>query len=109
MTQAPSATVFDFMKRGQIKEFHEVFGRYIDWCAAQGLPQAASEPTNALDAARYRYLRGRCDDCAVELSFSPSVEKGWITVQQNNDQGPALDAAIDAAMAERPAEGGSKT
>ena len=36
MTQAPSATVFDFMTRGQIKEFHEVFGRYIDWCAAQG-------------------------------------------------------------------------
>ena len=65
------------------------------------------EPTDALDAARYRWLRGRCDDCAVELSFSPSVERGWITVQQGNEQGPALDAAIDAAMAKRAAEGGS--
>ena len=75
MTQAP-VTVFDFMTRGQIKEFHEVFGRYIDWCAAQGLPQAASEPTDALGAARYVFT-------------------------------PPLDAAIDSAMAERPAEGGS--
>ena len=33
---APRVTVFDFMTRGQSKEFHEVFGRYIDWQAAQG-------------------------------------------------------------------------
>ena len=46
MTQAPSATVFDFMTLGQIKEFHEVFGRYIDWRTAQGIPQAASDPTD---------------------------------------------------------------
>ena len=88
MTQAPDApraTVFDFMTRGQIKEFHEVFGRYIDWCAAQGLPQAASEPTDALDAAT-----------PYDLGFAHGVR-----FADENLTGK------DIAMAERPAEGGS--
>ena len=111
MTQAPDApraTVFDFMTRGQIKEFHEVFGRYIDWCNAQGLPQAASEPTDALDAARLDWLEARRHtNINVPLRSKRVVRIEYVSDDGCNEEaeGGSLRAAIDAAMAERPAEG----
>lgn len=58
---------------------------------------------DAQDAARYRWLRDRFDNCAAELWFMPSDEAPFdssVRVYQSNDQGAALDAAIDAAMKE---------
>ena len=51
------------------------------------------------DAERYRWLRGRFDACAASCSFADDDSgKTWRDVQQCNDAGPALDAAIEAAM-----------
>ena len=54
------------------------------------------------DAERYRYLRGRFDECSAELDFGRDdlpIGECWVQVHQNLNQGKALDDAIDAAIA----------
>lgn len=57
------------------------------------------------DAERYRYLRGRFDECSAELDFGRDdlpIGECWVQVHQNLNQGKALDDAIDAAIAKEP-------
>ena len=63
------------------------------------------EPTDALDAARYRWLRQQCWDNTLCVVTRPQTS---IRAGSDCPTRGRLDAAIDAAMAERPAEGGSK-
>lgn len=53
----------------------------------------------AKDAERYLWLRSRFDACAASCTFADDDSgKTWREVQQCDDAGSALDAAIDAAM-----------
>jgi chromosome segregation ATPase len=49
------------------------------------------------DADRYRYLRGRFDDCSAQVDFAPD-DSPWVQVGQNIGAGKEFDEAIDAAL-----------
>lgn len=87
-------------KNGQHYEMNGIRAYWIGWDARAALAQRqADAPGDALDAARYQYLR----DSAWKRK--PDLFEGGRAALMIGNHGEALDSAIDAAIAQARAAG----